>query len=135
MNFDEAVRSVVAGDHPDPFSFLGMHASEGGPVVRAFLPGAQAVEVVSPNGGSLGKLEHVHLGALRRSRRDPGNGGVLPAARYVGGGRGGRDREHLPLPRVGLDPTGPVRSARWWPGERTDAPLAMGRGPTRMLAR
>jgi 1,4-alpha-glucan branching enzyme len=72
VNFDEAVRSVVAGDHPDPFSFLGMHASEGGPVVRAFLPGAQAVEVVSPNGGSLGKLEHVHLGGSSPVPSRPG---------------------------------------------------------------
>jgi 1,4-alpha-glucan branching enzyme len=64
MMHDEKVRSVVAGDHPDPFSFLGMHASEEGLVIRAFLPGAETVEAVSPAGDSLGALDRVHRGGL-----------------------------------------------------------------------
>ena len=58
MRYEEAVRSVVAGDHPDPFSFLGMHRSEDGFVVRTFLPRASTVEVVSGE-GVLGKLKRV----------------------------------------------------------------------------
>jgi len=58
VKYEEAVRSVVAGDHPDPFSFLGMHRSKDGFVVRTFLPGASTVEVVSA-GGALGELQRV----------------------------------------------------------------------------
>ncbi|HSK99623.1 MAG TPA: 1,4-alpha-glucan branching protein GlgB [Rubrobacteraceae bacterium] len=60
MTHEEAVRSIVAGDHPDPFSFLGLHATEDGLAVRTFLPGASAVEVVSSTGAPLGELECVH---------------------------------------------------------------------------
>ncbi|HEX5849428.1 MAG TPA: 1,4-alpha-glucan branching protein GlgB [Rubrobacter sp.] len=68
----EAVAAIVAGDHGDPFSFLGMHASEDGPVVRAFLPGARSVEVVSREGDAVGVLERIHpdgffAGAVRQS--------------------------------------------------------------------
>ncbi|TCJ20769.1 1,4-alpha-glucan branching protein GlgB [Rubrobacter taiwanensis] len=65
MKFDDAVRAIVAGDHPDPFSFLGMHRdAKGGPVVRTFLPGAESVEVVSRAGRPLGKLRQVHPDGL-----------------------------------------------------------------------
>jgi 1,4-alpha-glucan branching enzyme len=58
---EDAVASAVTGDHPDPFSFLGIHpAKEGGFTVRAFLPGASAVEVVSYYGDDLGELERIH---------------------------------------------------------------------------
>ncbi|MEE8394247.1 MAG: 1,4-alpha-glucan branching enzyme, partial [Rhodospirillales bacterium] len=44
----QAVDAVIGATHSDPFSFLGMHAGEGGDglVVRAFIPGADSVEVV-----------------------------------------------------------------------------------------
>ncbi len=64
MRHEDTVRSVVAGDHPDPFSFLGMHPTGEGLAVRAFLPGANTVEVVSPAGDSLGGLERVHPDGL-----------------------------------------------------------------------
>ncbi|MEW6635539.1 MAG: 1,4-alpha-glucan branching protein GlgB [Actinomycetota bacterium] len=65
MIHQEAVRSIVAGDHPDPFSVLGPHEEDGTPVVRAFLPGAVEVEVVSArDGSSLGALERVHPDGL-----------------------------------------------------------------------
>ena len=64
MRYEDAILSVVAGDHPDPFSFLGMHRSEDGFVVRAFLPGASAVEVVSDSGDVLGALDPVHPDGL-----------------------------------------------------------------------
>ncbi len=61
MKHEDAVASVVTGDHPDPFSFLGMHAAEeDGFTVRVFLPGAITVEVVSYDGDALGELERIH---------------------------------------------------------------------------
>jgi len=64
MRQDDAVAAIVAGDHGDPFSFLGLHQSEDGPVVRAFLPGASAVEIVSRNGNAIGTLRPIHPGGL-----------------------------------------------------------------------
>jgi 1,4-alpha-glucan branching enzyme len=61
LKHEDAVASVVTGDHPDPFSFLGMHAVvEDGFTVRVFLPGAITVEVVSYDGDALGELERIH---------------------------------------------------------------------------
>ena len=65
MRYEDEVASVVAGDHPDAFSFLGIHsAGDGTFVVRALLPGASAVEVVSDSGDVLGELERVHPDGL-----------------------------------------------------------------------
>ena len=65
MKYKDAVTSVVTGDHPDPFSFLGMHPAKGGGfVVRVFLPGARTVEVVSYDGDALGELERIHPDGL-----------------------------------------------------------------------
>jgi 1,4-alpha-glucan branching enzyme len=61
---EDAVAAVVAGDHGDPYSFLGMHQLEGGTVVRAFLPGASTVEVVSRDGDAIGTLERIHPDGL-----------------------------------------------------------------------
>ena len=60
MNYEKQVLAVTTGDHPDPFSFLGMHEDGDGRVVRAFLPGAAAVEAISPDGSLLGDLRNVH---------------------------------------------------------------------------
>ena len=56
MMRDQDLQMVAAGDHPDPFSILGMHEEDGGLVVRAFLPGAGTVEAVSNDGKPLGEL-------------------------------------------------------------------------------
>jgi 1,4-alpha-glucan branching enzyme len=65
LRHEDAVASVISGDHPDPFSFLGMHSTgDGGFAVRAFLPGAGSVEVVSDGGEVLGELERVHPDGL-----------------------------------------------------------------------
>ncbi len=61
---DEDLRIIAAGDHPDPFSVLGMHEEDGRLVVRVFLPGASSVEAVSADGESLGELEPAHQDAL-----------------------------------------------------------------------
>jgi 1,4-alpha-glucan branching enzyme len=61
VTIEETYQSIVAGDHGDPFSILGMHEEDGdGLVVRTFQPGARSVEVVSADGASLGELEPVH---------------------------------------------------------------------------
>jgi 1,4-alpha-glucan branching enzyme len=56
---DEATLAALAeARHPDPFSVLGPHAAAGGQVVRAFLPGARAVDVLAREGGAhLARLE------------------------------------------------------------------------------
>jgi 1,4-alpha-glucan branching enzyme len=65
LKYEDAVASVVTGDHPDPFSFLGIHpADESGFVVRVLLPGASTVEVVSYGGDALGELERIHQDGL-----------------------------------------------------------------------
>ncbi len=48
------------GDHPDPFSYLGMHETASGLIVRAFLPGATSVAATSEDGRELGELENTH---------------------------------------------------------------------------
>src|SRR5436189_4301256 len=46
---------LIRGDHPDPFSVLGMHEFEAGEskniVVRAFVPEAETLSVVEAHGG------------------------------------------------------------------------------------
>ncbi len=42
------LEALVTGIHRDPFSVLGPHETPEGPVVRAFLPGAQRVWAVTP---------------------------------------------------------------------------------------
>lgn len=72
-----AIDAIVAGDHGDAFSVLGMHGggTEGALVVRAFLPGAEGVSVLDrQTGGVVGALERVHdagffVGRLGRRRR------------------------------------------------------------------
>ena len=61
MNHDPRPLSIILGDHPDPFAYLGMHEEDVGTlVVRAFLPGASTVVVVSEDGRDLGELKMVH---------------------------------------------------------------------------
>ena len=60
MRYEREVLAVTTGDHPDPFSFLGMHEDGDGQVIRAFLPGARSVEAVSPERTPLGELQLLH---------------------------------------------------------------------------
>ena len=47
----DAIDSIVAGQHGDPFAVLGPHPGRDGKAsVRAFLPGARSVAVVLPDG-------------------------------------------------------------------------------------
>jgi 1,4-alpha-glucan branching enzyme len=53
-----AVAALANATHGNPFAVLGPHESEAGPIVRAFLPGANAVEVLARAGRApLGRLE------------------------------------------------------------------------------
>ena len=85
MRHEEAVRAVISGDHPDPFSFLGPHEEAGRRVVRAFLPGAARVRAVSPSGRTLGELELIHPEGLFSGPLS-GNGRYRLRVLWEGGG-------------------------------------------------
>ena len=52
---------VCRASHSDPFAILGPHRTKGGKTsVRCFLPTAQVVTVVSPDGHTLGELSQRH---------------------------------------------------------------------------
>ncbi|MGE0577483.1 1,4-alpha-glucan branching protein GlgB [Reyranella sp.] len=54
------VQAIAEARHGDPFKVLGPHDAAGGRIVRAFLPGARAVDVVRrADGAMLGRLEQV----------------------------------------------------------------------------
>jgi len=55
--------ALVEARHPDPFSQLGLHHTDSGPVVRALLPNAAHVSVISRADGSLlGELQELRPG-------------------------------------------------------------------------
>ncbi|MFC0401344.1 1,4-alpha-glucan branching protein GlgB [Paraburkholderia rhizosphaerae] len=59
------INALVDARHPDPFSQLGMHQTDAGPVVRAMLPNAARVSAVARDDGRLlGELHPVHPGGL-----------------------------------------------------------------------
>ncbi|MEW5421077.1 1,4-alpha-glucan branching protein GlgB [Amorphus sp. 3PC139-8] len=59
------IDAIVAGRHGDPFSVLGPHRVDGRWEVRAFLPGARSVAVISPEADrELGGLEQIHPDGL-----------------------------------------------------------------------
>ena len=47
---DGDVAAIVDARHGDPFAVLGQHVTPAGPVVRAFVPYAETVSAVGPNG-------------------------------------------------------------------------------------
>jgi 1,4-alpha-glucan branching enzyme len=59
------IDALVEARHPDPFSVLGLHATERGPVARAMLPGAIRVTAIAREDGRvLGTLERLHPAGL-----------------------------------------------------------------------
>ena len=56
----EVIDALVAGRHGDPFAVLGIHEDEHGVHVRAFLPGAERVEVVARNRRTVATLVRRH---------------------------------------------------------------------------
>ena len=57
---DKAIQAIVAGQHPDPFSILGLHQADGKWVARAFVPYADTLEALARDGTALGVLEQRH---------------------------------------------------------------------------
>src|SRR5437879_12507159 len=59
------VEAIVAGQHGDPFAFLGMHKRSAGLYVRAFLPDAEEMAVVDAASGEVaGRGERIHPAGL-----------------------------------------------------------------------
>jgi 1,4-alpha-glucan branching enzyme len=62
---DARVEALVHGRSGDPFALLGPHVEAGKRVVRAFMPGADAVEVLARDDGALlARLERRHPAGL-----------------------------------------------------------------------
>lgn len=59
------IDALVEARHPDPFSKLGLHQTDAGPVVRVLLPGASGVQVLERDSGkALGALTKIHPAGL-----------------------------------------------------------------------
>ena len=54
------VEAIVAGEHADPFSVLGLHPVGSIWVVRAFIPYAETLTALDRNGKPLGTLDRLH---------------------------------------------------------------------------
>ena len=54
------IEAIVAGRHGDPFAVLGLHEAGSTWVARAFVPGAEELEVSAPGGPGLARLERRH---------------------------------------------------------------------------
>ena len=57
-----AIEALEQGEHANPFSFLGPHREGDGVLIRAWLPGAQGVELLSAAGEPLGEMTQPHPG-------------------------------------------------------------------------
>ncbi|XKG97784.1 1,4-alpha-glucan branching protein GlgB [Pelagibacterium halotolerans] len=57
---DTAISRIVAGQHGDPFSVLGLHEIGRDWVARAYVPGAETLEVRDLSGKALGTLDRRH---------------------------------------------------------------------------
>jgi 1,4-alpha-glucan branching enzyme len=59
-----AAQALAGGNVGDPFALLGPHPTDGGVILRAYLPGAQAVEALAADGSVLAELLPVQLPGL-----------------------------------------------------------------------
>ena len=79
-DFAAAVDAIAAAGHPDPFSFLGIHPEGRGEdvAVRAFVPGAESVEVVeSDTSKRIAKMRRFHQDGFFAAKIK-GRGGPFP---------------------------------------------------------
>ncbi|MBZ8133695.1 1,4-alpha-glucan branching protein GlgB [Afifella sp. IM 167] len=68
-----AVRSLIEARHGDPFALLGPHKSQDGITIRAYHPGAERAEVISPDGARvLAPMERLDDGFFAASLRGEG---------------------------------------------------------------
>jgi 1,4-alpha-glucan branching enzyme len=58
------IEAIVAGSHEDPFAVLGPHEARGALRLRAFVPGAETLEAVTPAGERLAALARHHPGGF-----------------------------------------------------------------------
>jgi 1,4-alpha-glucan branching enzyme len=61
----DALTALVEGRHGDPFSILGPHPSNGVTIIRAFLPGAENVEIIAADSNAvLARMHTVHAAGV-----------------------------------------------------------------------
>ena len=109
-----AIHAIITGTHGDPFGVLGIHEVAGTDVLRAFVPDADRVEVISPEGATLATLERRH---------DAGffEGPVPGRPRYLLRAARGDDRWTIDDPYAYSPVLGPMDD--WLLGEGTHAHL------------
>jgi len=108
------VEALVAGRHADPFAVLGIHDIDGLVHVRAFIPGAERVEVVARNGRTVGALVRRHAAGLY-------SGELARRMRYVLRAHRGADQWIVDDPYAYGPVLGPMDD--WLIGEGTHANL------------
>ncbi|MCK0196584.1 1,4-alpha-glucan branching protein GlgB [Ancylobacter sp. 6x-1] len=59
---DREVDALVGVRHPDPFALLGPHETPQGVVLRAFVPDAETLEAVEPDGTPIAPMQARHSG-------------------------------------------------------------------------
>src|SRR3954462_3773083 len=67
---ETAISALVGGYHRDPFSLLGPHAEDGVPVVRAFYPAAERVDLRLVSSGAIRAMEKRDAAGLYEARVD-----------------------------------------------------------------
>ncbi|TRL32763.1 1,4-alpha-glucan branching protein GlgB [Rhizobium straminoryzae] len=69
-----ALDALVDGRHGDPFALLGPHPAQGATIIRAFLPGAEGVEILSRDGsGTRFRMHAIHPGGIFAAAIDRGD--------------------------------------------------------------
>jgi 1,4-alpha-glucan branching enzyme len=54
------IAAIVGARHADPFAILGLHRTDEGTVIRAFVPGADKIDVMDAEGSTVCLLERRH---------------------------------------------------------------------------
>ena len=67
MDDAAAIEALVAGRHHDPFALLGVHDIDGVSTVTAFLPGAERVSLVDPDGKQIRRARRIHDAGVYRA--------------------------------------------------------------------
>ena len=93
----DSADAVIDGRHADPFHYLGPHDEGDAPVVRVFLPDADAVAVGRRTAAESELRAHARRRACSPAPRRAPAAAPLPPARALWRPRG-RDRGSLPLP-------------------------------------
>jgi 1,4-alpha-glucan branching enzyme len=57
---DSELHAIIGARHGDPFSVLGLHMTDAGLAVRAFVPHAEALDVITTEGDLIGALTRKH---------------------------------------------------------------------------